>query len=213
MKNKEHLEQKSEHLEIWNKVFASKIKNKFQIERVSIEEYWNIYTETLADQYPAELMFIRDSLLSNEEKIKHSKLTALFSANPIEDYIIIKDSEKVVAMFMGWQKESNVYYMQHAIVHKEYRRQGIYSDFLTKLLNYTAKLGFLQVTSCHSLVNNEMLVLKLKRGFYIYSLEVNAEYGPNLWLVYFHNQELKKAFFYRAGMIAFSKTLFESTAG
>jgi len=199
--------------DVWNQVFGSTLLDRFTFERTDRNGYWDVFERDLAQHYPPELMFIRNGLLSSAEREMRKTLQIAFHSNAIMDFIIVRDGQKVVAMFNGWQKEVDVYYMQHSIVHPDHRRLGIYSSFMRKVLEYTNRLGFLQVTSCHSPVNNSVIIPKLRMGFHVTSMELHAEYGPNLWLTYFHSEQLKKAFEFRCGMVEFTKSMFENSEG
>ena len=103
--------------------------------------------------------------------------------------------------------------MQFTVVHTDYRKQGIYSEIIDRVLNYTKSLGFSRVLSCHAPFNNAVLVAKLKKDFKIIGMDVDAALGINVWLCYFHNEELKRAFEFRCGNIEFSKKLSEASLG
>lgn len=201
-----------EHQQVWNQVFH-RLLDRFTLERTDRNGYWDTFERELAQHYPPELMFMRNGLLSPAERELQKTLQTSFQSNAIKDFVIVREGQNIVAMFNGYQKEVDVYYMQHSIVHPNYRRMGVYSIFTQKVLDYTNRLGFLQVVSCHSPVNNSVLIAKMRMGFHVTSMELHAEYGPNLWLTYFHSQELKKAFEFRCGMVDFTKSMFENSEG
>ena len=103
--------------------------------------------------------------------------------------------------------------MQFTAVHTDYRKQGIYSGIIDRVLSYTKLLGFSRVLSCHAPFNNAVLIAKLKKDFKVIGIDVDAALGNNIWLCYFHNEELKKAFEFRCGNLTFSKKLSDASLG
>jgi len=99
------------------------------------------------------------------------------------------------------------------IVDKNYRRQGIYNDYLTKIIQYAKEMGFSQIVSCFVAANNVIHQAKVKKEFYVSSFEIHPEYGNIIWLTHFLNDDLKKAFYFRSGMVEFSKKLFQNSEG
>ncbi|KAB8033558.1 hypothetical protein [Fluviispira multicolorata] len=206
-------EMRNEHLKIWKEFFSSGILNKYQIERVEHSVYIDMYTSEMSIHNHSELRFIKEHLLSSEEKRKKENLANYFKNHAIRDSLLVKDNGKIIAMFHGEQKESDEYLMKHALVHKDYRKIGIYSDYLSKTLDYTQKMGFLKIVSSHTPTNNDIIILKLQKEFYISSMEIHPELGMNVNLIYFNNEEIKKAFYFRCGIIEFSKKLFKNSLG
>lgn len=51
------------------------------------------------------------------------------------------------------------------------------------------------------------------KDFKIISMDIDAALGINVWLCYFHNEELKKAFEFRCGNLIFSKKLSAASLG
>src|SRR5437773_12010992 len=95
----------------------------------------------------------------------------------------------------------------------QYRNKGIYSEIINRVLNYTKILGFYRVLSCHAPFNNAVLIAKLKKDFKIIGMDIDAALGINVWLCYFHNEELKRAFEFRCGSMTFSKILYDASLG
>lgn len=132
----------------------------------------------------------------------------------IEDnYLLVDSKNKVIAMIRGWQKSFDSYYMQFTAVHSNYRKKGIYSEIIDRVLAYTKMLGFSRVLSCHAPFNNAVLIAKLKKDFKIIGMDIDAALGINVLLCYFHNKDLKKAFEFRCGNIIFSEKLNAASLG
>ncbi|MBX9837392.1 MAG: GNAT family N-acetyltransferase, partial [Silvanigrellaceae bacterium] len=102
---------------------------------------------------------------------------------------------------------------RHGVVKKEYRRQGIFSEFVNQLIEYCKDLGFVQIICCFVSSNNYILSQMIKKDFYLTAIEIHAEYGQIGWLSRYLNEDLKKAYLYRTGMVCFSDKLFHNSEG
>lgn len=194
--------------------FTQPIFDKFNFKRMPSEAFWDVYIKDFQKHSPLELIFEEDKLRSKYESEKLNLLNEPIADAFIEDnYLLLDSKEKVIAMVRGWQKTFDSYYMHFTAVHTDYRKQGIYSEIIDRVLRYTQLLGFSRVLSCHAPFNNAVLIAKLKKDFKIIGMEVDAALGNTIWLCYFHNEELKKAFEFRCGNMIFSKKLFDASLG
>jgi ribosomal protein S18 acetylase RimI-like enzyme len=198
---------------IFNEIFKNGLLNKYAVEKVDEKTHCEIYYREFFDHYPEQLSFIRENLLNNYQKKKRNKLVLLNENTNISNNLIVKDNDKIIALFRSEQKDIDIYFMRYSVVHSDYRGIGLYSDYLDKIINYCNRLGFVEIISSHTPVNNKIIQSKLKRDFYIKSLENHSDFGPYIWLSHFLNEDLKKAFFFRCGMIEFTKKMFENSEG
>lgn len=129
----------------------------------------------------------------------------------------LKDSCKIrVGLFVkgelrgwsfGWQDSADSFYMGASAIDPDLRRKGYYSQLVRYVLDRTCELGFQSVSSNHILVNNKVIIAKLKLGFTIKGIEVDAVHGTLLRINYHHNELMKKAARFRAGAISESDVL------
>ncbi len=198
---------------VFDNIFKNGILNKYKIERITEKEYWNIFYNEFDHDNLQKVTFIRDGLLSEDQKEKRVFLENSFNSNKIQNYIVVKDGAINIALFRGEQKEIDIYYMRHAIVKKEYRGLGIYNDYLDKIIAYCKERGFIQIISCFVLSNIDIYRTKIKKDFYITGIETHAEWGQLGWLCHFLNDDLKKAFLFRSGNIVLTKNLYNNSEG
>ncbi|WP_186650163.1 GNAT family N-acetyltransferase [Fluviispira vulneris] len=198
---------------IFNDVFKNGILDKYSIEKVDVDTYWDIYYREFIDHYPNEMFFTREELLDEKQKKLRLKLALTSESNNICNNLVVRDKNKIIALFRGEQKDIDVYYMRNSVVHSDYRNKGLYSDYLKKIIEYCKRMGFVEIISCHTPCNNKIIQAKLKKDFYIKGLETHTEYGLNLWLSHFLNEDLKKAFFFRCGMVEYTKKMFQNSEG
>lgn len=197
--------------DVFDKIFKNGILNKYKVVRISGEEYWDTFYREFKQDNLQKVTFIREGFLTQEEKIKREFLEKRYKSEKIENYIVVKDGELNIALFRGEQKDIDIYYMRHAIVRKDYRGQGIYNDYLDKIIEYANERGFLQIISCFVLSNIDIYRSKIKKNFYITAIETHSEWGQIGWLCRFLNEDLRKAFIFRCGNIEFSKNLYHNS--
>lgn len=208
--NKSHDLIKNARKEAFNKPLL----NQYNIEICPHEkDIWCFYDRDKYAYFPLDLYFPEEQMWT---KLQEKNLKLLNESNPShKDNILIRDkkTKQVIGLFHGYQKGVSSYYMQTTLIHRDFRRKGIYSSLLDRILIYTKALGFCRVLSNHSPCNNPVLIAKLKKDFKIISLDVDGESGVNIWLCYFHNQELKQAFEFRCGHVTFSEKLYSASYG
>jgi len=91
--------------------------------------------------------------------------------------------EELVGWSFGWLEGGNRFYMANSGVVPERQGQGIYSALLDAVVLQAQSMGAVIVRSQHSVLNNRVMVCKLKRGFHITGLSVSAEMGSLVELV------------------------------
>ncbi len=197
-----------------DKSFTKPILDVFNFRRSSTQDFWDVYINEFHVHSPLDVFFDEEKLRSDKENDRLNLLNHPNTSTLIEDnYLLVDVNNKAIAMIRGWQKNFDSYYMQFTAVHTDYRKKGIYSAIVDRILDYTKMLGFSRVLSCHAPFNNAVLIAKLKKDFKIIGMDVDAALGINVLLCYFHNENLKKAFEFRCGNITFSKKLMEASLG
>jgi hypothetical protein len=74
-------------------------------------------------------------------------------------------------------ERGNVWYMANSGVIASHRRQGVYSRLLAEACGLARESGAVVVRSQHSVMNNAVLVAKLRAGFHISGLSQSAQMG------------------------------------
>ncbi len=105
---------------------------------------------------------------------------------------------------VGWtalrQTDKDTVYMENTGIFPEYRRRGIYSDYLGFILPYLQREGFQIIFSRHVATYNAVIIPKLKAGFVIASLEISAQFGALVHLRYHCVPDQRRVFQFRAGL-------------
>jgi ribosomal protein S18 acetylase RimI-like enzyme len=169
----------------------------YRIESLSHEEIKKLFVP-LFDEVFAEFSSFDMAGFADEKKTKllNEKSASLYRLNLALFY-----RDEFVGWSVGRQTEDNRFYMQNSGVKKEFRRKGLYSLLLDQTLQITKREGFLEVFSCHITTNNDILIAKLKKGFFISGMQMMPRFGMTAVLTFCHHRELQMMFDYRSGRI------------
>lgn len=85
--------------------------------------------------------------------------------------------DEIVAWSCGWFERGSVYYMATSGVLPQHRRFGLYSGLLDAVISHAESHRVQVVRSNHSVLNNPVIICKLKRGFHITGLSASAQMG------------------------------------
>jgi RimJ/RimL family protein N-acetyltransferase len=196
-----------------DKHFGSPLAGAYPLSRLSREAYWELNDRAMQAHFPPEVFFDFWRPRGEDEEADVARLVGSMGGTPLEDFWVARDGEAVVMMACGHQIDGRIYRMWHTHVHPEYRGKGLYAEYLARMLAYTRDLGFRVVTSEHAPSNNAVIIAKLKAGFRIYALEINAAVGPSLCLRYFHDPVELAAYEYRCGLATMNAALLARGAG
>lgn len=89
-------------------------------------------------------------------------------------------SGELIGWSYGWIERGNMFYMANSGVAPEARRLGVYSALLEKIEEAAEALGVVLLRSQHSVLNNPIIIAKLKAGFHISGLHHSAQMGTLL---------------------------------
>ncbi|WP_437541777.1 GNAT family N-acetyltransferase [Sorangium sp. So ce367] len=199
---------------IRQKHFGEPLAGLYPLERLADgEAYWALHKAELLRHFPPEVFFNLQALSGEEGERARARLTASEGADRLADFWAVRDGEAVVAMFSGHQRDAETYRMWHSVIHPDYRRRGLYREFLRRVLAYTRELGFDYVVSEHAPGNNAVLIAKLKAGFRIVAMDIDAATGPGLNLRYFHNEAHLRVYEYRCGLATLDERLLAAGTG
>jgi hypothetical protein len=84
---------------------------------------------------------------------------------------------ELVGWSYGWMERGSVFYMANSGVTLRNRRKGIYSLLLDAIRKHAFLEGAVAIRSQHSVLNNPVLIAKLRAGFNITGLSQSAQMG------------------------------------
>ena len=87
------------------------------------------------------------------------------------------DGDELVGWSFGWMERGDTFYMANSGVISSHRRRGVYSKLMTHVVEYARSHRAVEVHSQHCVVNNPVIIAKLRFGFQISGLSLNAQMG------------------------------------
>lgn len=112
---------------------------------------------------------------------------------------IFHKKTEFVGWTVGWQRDSDTYYMANTGILPDHQDRGIYTHLLPALLSILEREGFQVVESRHTASNNRVIIPKLKAGFVIAGFEVSDQFGTLVWLRYYFNETRRRMIDVRTG--------------
>ena len=176
------------------------IKNNYSV--VEVDTFpKDIYKKLLNDYLLSEYPFLKwEQKLSDDEKEKIKELSGL-NKDGFKLRLALLKGDELIGFSFGWQETSTTFFMAASLVIPEYRRSGLYTELVKKVLQITKEKGFQSVASFHIATNNPVIISKLKIGFFISGMQLDAIHGVLVKLIYHHNPLLNSAARFRAGAI------------
>lgn len=140
-----------------------------------------------------------NSFFSELEKEKITTLDKMCTTQ-YRLYLTAWENEKLVAWSWGFQISGMEFYMCNSAVFPEYRRKGVYTELMNKVVEKAQEDGFQEITSKHHADNNAVIIPKLKVGFVIKGFEINPRFGLMVNLVYYKSESILKVHNQRTGL-------------
>ncbi|WBS05569.1 GNAT family N-acetyltransferase [Pseudoduganella sp. SL102] len=104
------------------------------------------------------------------------------------------DGDQLVGWTYGWMEHDNSLYMANSGVMPAHRRKGVYTSLLQAVQRHASTQGAWCIRSRHSVVNNPVIIAKLRVGFRISGLVQSAQMGTLVELTR-HLSEQREAMF------------------
>jgi RimJ/RimL family protein N-acetyltransferase len=152
---------------------------------------------------------LRDSLLAMPpavgplnplEKEQQEKLLAR-TKNLMSFRLGVYFKSEMIGFTRAIQTDSNNLHMIMSGVRPDHQRQGIYTELLKSVLDFSKNQGFQSIESYHRSTNNAVIIAKLRAGFVINGITISDIMGTLVRLTYFHQPERKKLMEMRSGLI------------
>ncbi|MBC7601669.1 MAG: GNAT family N-acetyltransferase [Ramlibacter sp.] len=87
------------------------------------------------------------------------------------------DGDELVGWSFGWLERGRVFYMANSGVIESHRRRGLYTRLVDAVCDHARSTGAVAVKSQHSVLNNAVIISKLRLGFVITGLSQSAQMG------------------------------------
>lgn len=102
--------------------------------------------------------------------------------------------QELVGWTYGWFEHGSGFYMANSGVVQSHRRRGAYTLLVRAVIEMARSTGAAFVRSRHSVLNNGVLIAKLKQGFVISGLTHSAGMGALVELTYHLSPERAQMF-------------------
>lgn len=170
----------------------------FQLKEISKEEYDNFRATQEPKIFPNRFDVFTHNCYSEKEKNAIEKLKKN-TGSPYELRLGFFDDQTLIGWSYGFQISDEIFRMATSGILPEYQNKGIYSRFLFELKSILKEEGFQIIQSRHYATDNQVIVPKLKAGFFVSGMELSDEYGLLLVLRYFFNETRKSVMHVRSG--------------
>lgn len=97
--------------------------------------------------------------------------------------------DALVGWSCGHMERGDVFYVANSGVVETYRRRGIYSALMNAMRKHAMAQGAIAIRSQHSVVNNAVIIAKLRAGFHVSGLSQSARMGTLVELTMHLSQE------------------------
>ena len=171
-------------------------------EKISIKQVDHAIAKEFSKKHYSELFHEPTEISPSEllDDFSEEKLSKLREGHENKKYgFLIYQDETIIGWHIGIQSKPIVYHMVSSAILKEYQGRGYYKALLNEVIKIIKEEGYVAITSLHSATNNQVLVPKLKHGFYIQGFEIQTNYGLAVNLVYYLNDKQKAAHELRVG--------------
>jgi len=129
-----------------------------------------------------------------EREWRAERLAAVYAATQHEFFLFATTDGQPAGWATGAMIDASTFFMAWTVVLPEYRRRGLYTAYLGRLLPYLHALGYERVTSNHMVNNRPVLIAKLKAGFVITGMVLDERYGAQVALSYFFHPDRRVGF-------------------
>ena len=85
--------------------------------------------------------------------------------------------DELVGWSWGWMERTRSFYMANSGVVAAQRRQGVYTALLEAVRAHALTQGAVALRSQHSVLNNPVIIAKLRQGFHVSGLSQSAQMG------------------------------------
>lgn len=172
--------------------------------------FWDLFRTQMQQHFPAEAFFSMDALVPESYKAQRALTVKAIDRTDHSFFGVLRIHDELAALFSGSAYSAHAWRMWTTVVAPKFRRQGIYAKILQGHLGYSKALGFDVVRSEHAPCNNAILIAKLKAGFCVTAMEIDAAHGSSVILTYFHHPQQKNAYLVRCGMASMTPELLDS---
>lgn len=188
-------------------IYGPPLPGGLRVVGTDADTYWERHEAELRSVFPPEVYFRLDG--AGDAAQPDAPLPT------VSDHLLLLDGERLVGVTSGYAsgEQRGLYWTNHTTLHPDYRGRGVYAELQRRVIAYTAALGFTAIDSNHAPSNNAPIIVKLRAGFHVVALELDAAWGPVLRLRYFHDPAAHAAYLFRNGLATLTPELIREGFG
>ena len=177
-----------------------KLPPGYVVKEVPKDEFFKDFEKLAPKIFSDNLDYETDDIDSKSTREKIKNLSQQFiSSTQYRIHLGVFHKNKLVGWSWGFQHNSFTFYMCNSAVLPTHRRKGIYTFLMQEIIKKVSQAGFTHIYSRHIVTNNEIIILKLRTGFKITSLELSERFGTLVHLTYFPGKMRNEILDFRAG--------------
>ncbi|MDG2348065.1 MAG: GNAT family N-acetyltransferase [Gammaproteobacteria bacterium] len=173
---------------------------KYNIKELSTEEFSVLWDEYRFKVFDDIQIFSIMNELCEDELAKVNQLRSNMG-QPIRINLGVYHGDEFIGWSWGFQESHLKFYMCNSAILPKYRRRGLYTMLVQKIIERAESYGFQEIYGRHAATNNGIIIPKLKLGFLITGIEISDAFGSLVHLSYFPKKIRKKMLDYRSGLI------------
>ncbi|MEM9953530.1 MAG: GNAT family N-acetyltransferase [Chloroflexota bacterium] len=171
------------------------VNETYRIESVERTKFWIATMPLMKTIFPNYADIGAYGFVISEERQLTARVLREFFDFSHHEYLLFKDiDDTVVGYAYGDMRDSQTFFMTSTGILSEHRRKGLYSGFVTYLLQYLSKIGYERVVSNHHPNNRAVIITKLKLGFNITAVNLDERWGAQVELTYLFDDDRRLAY-------------------
>lgn len=178
------------------------IGTEYKIKNMTSDDFHPLWREHKSKVFEKDHSYSLWDMLSEGEVDKINSLRKNIK-DKLEICLGVFDAkENFIGWSWGFQDSSASFYMANSAILEKYRRKGLYTKLVEKMVEQVTEHGFQLIYSRHCATNNSVIIPKLKAGFVISKMEMDDIFGVLIHLHYYPNKTRRRIMDYRSGQLS-----------
>jgi GNAT superfamily N-acetyltransferase len=178
-----------------------KLPRGYSIKEIPTDEFNKIWPKHAKKLFnDISLFYVNSEVYKKKELKQFKKLREGFEGSKHYHLnLALYHKNRFVGWAWGFQESATTFYMCNSAVLATHRRKGLYTALMLETLKRVEPMGFMRVYSRHIIVNNDIIIAKLKCGFKITNFELSEQFGTMVHLSYFPQKIKNDILDFRSG--------------
>lgn len=111
-----------------------------------------------------------------------------------QEYFLFQSGADLTGWSYGQMRDNETFFMSNTAILPTFRRRGLYSAFLERLIAYLDAVGYERIVSNHQPNNRAVLIAKLKAGFSVSAVNLDERWGAQVELTYHLHEDRRRGY-------------------